>query len=375
MADRSAAPTRGSAAPRKILVIMLRRIGDVLLTTPAVRALKKLFPGAEIHFLTEPPCDEVLEGLPELARVHRYALGPGESAAGGYWRWLRLVRAERYDWVIDYMGNPRSAILTFASGAPLRAGPAHVWHRWAYNRRLQQSPAPCYAGLEKIRVLRSLGLSPDESDFLPTLSVPPPAREAARRVVAELFADAAADPGRGGPDPGRAGPLIGLVPASRKPTRRWPASSYGELGRRLADATGARFIVFWGPGEEALAEKVTALAGPTARVAPRTPRLGELAALLSCCSLVVTNCNGPKHIAVACGTPTLTIHGSSDPACWNPPHPRHLVARLEDLHCIACRLNDCPYALECMRELSPEGVAFMALELLRETATTSGATK
>ena len=348
---------RPPAHPRKILVIMLRRIGDVLLTTPATRALKKLFPASEIHFLTEPPCDEVLAGNADIARVLRYAPEPGEGAAAAYWRWLRLVRRERYDWVIDYMGNPRSAVLAFASGAQLRAGPGHVWHRWAYNRPLRQSPAACYAGLEKIRVLRSLGLEPDEADFLPALSVPAAAREAAERAVVELFADGAADPGR-------AGPLIGLLPASRKATRRWPAASYGELGRRLAETAGARLIVFWGPGEEALAHEVAAHAGPSARVAPKTTRLGELAALLSCCRLAVTNCNGPKHIATACGVPTLTIHGSSD-----------RVVRLDDLHCIGCRLNECPYALECMRELSPEGVAFIALEMLRETAAAAGAAR
>ncbi|MBI4425598.1 MAG: glycosyltransferase family 9 protein [Elusimicrobia bacterium] len=330
---------------------MLRRIGDVILTTPAARALRKLFPQARIDFLTEPPSDEALAGNPDLSRVLRYAPEPGEGAAASYLRWLRRIRAERYDWVVDYMGNPRSAILTFASGAGLRAGPAHVWHRWAYNRLLRQSPEACYAGLEKIRVLRSLGLEPDASDFLPRLHLTEEAKGAAARALAGLWPDGA-------------GPLVGLVPASRKETRRWPAASYAALARLLAERADARALVFWGPGERELAEQVAQGAGPGARAAPRTASLTELAALLSRCQAVVTNCNGPKHLAVACGVPTVTIHGSSDPASWNPPDPRHLVVRLEELHCIGCALNECPYGLECMTGLSPELVAGRTLEVL-----------
>lgn len=337
--------------PAKILVIMLRRIGDVVLTTPAVRALKKLFPGAELHFLTEPPGAEALAGEPSLAKVLRYAPEPGEGPARAYLRWLKAVRAERYDWVIDYMGNPRSAMLAFASGASLRAGPSHVWHRWAYNRRLEQSSVACYAGLEKIRLLRSLDLEPDETDFLPSLSVPEASAAAARDVLERLW-------------PGGSGPLVGLVPASRKETRRWPAASYGALAGRLAAEARARVLVLWGPGEGPLAAEVAAASGGAAKAAPETRTLKDLAGLIAQCDLVVTNCNGPKHIAVACGVPTVTIHGSSDPVCWNPPHPKHPFVRQEDLHCIGCRLNECPYKLECMTRLPVDRVAREALALL-----------
>jgi ADP-heptose:LPS heptosyltransferase len=86
------------------------------------------------------------------------------------------------------------------------------------------------------------------------------------------------------------------------------------------------------------------------------------------CRLVVTNCNGPKHIAVALGVPTVTIHGSSDPVSWNPPHPKHLVARLDNLFCIGCGLNRCPYHLECMTQLKPETVLETAAKLLGQPA-------
>jgi ADP-heptose:LPS heptosyltransferase len=165
------------------------------------------------------------------------------------------------------------------------------------------------------------------------------------------------------------GPLVGFAPASRRETRRWPAKSYAALGKALVERQGARLLVFWGPGEKELAAEVAAGIGPNAAVSPETPGLGQLAALIGRLKLLVTNCNGPKHIAVARGVPTVTIHGSSDPAAWNPPFPeRHPVARLESLHCIGCRLNDCPYNLECMRDLGFETV-FQKARILLEKAT------
>ncbi|MFH2204680.1 MAG: glycosyltransferase family 9 protein [Elusimicrobiota bacterium] len=334
-------------APRRILIIMLRRIGDVLLTTPAARALRRLYPTAVIDFLAEPPAHELLAGNPDISNVLVYRKG-----ALNYLRWLRRVRAAGYDWVIDYMGNPRTAALTFCSGAALRAGPGHVAHRWAYSRRLQESATPYYSAQEKIRVLAGLGITPDEGDCLPRLAADAESEKFADDEIAKLRLKGA--------------PLIGLVPASRRKTRRWPAASYAELGRRLRDGEGARLMVFWGPGEYELARSVREEIGAGAVCAPATPRLRQLAALISRCTILVTNCNGPKHIAVARGVPTLTIHGSSDPRCWNPQdQARHPVVRRDELGCIGCLRNSCPTRIECLNELPAERVYAAARKLLR----------
>ncbi len=342
-------------APKKILVILLRRIGDVLLTTPAVRALRKLYPDAAIDFLAEPPAHELLNGNPDITRVLVYSKGPRN-----YLKWLARVRREGYDWVIDYMGNPRTAMLTYMSGASLRAGPGHVAHRWAYSRRLRESATPYYSAQEKIRVLASLDLSPDISDCVPVLSAD---------AESEEFADAALRRMRL-----PKGPLVGLAPASRHETRRWPAESYAELARRLRDDEGARFIVFWGPGERELAETIRNGIGEGATLSPETAGLRSFAALLARCTMLLTNCNGPKHIAVARGVPTLTIHSSSDPRCWNPPdREHHPVVRRDELECIGCMQNACPYNLECLRELTAESVFPTARRLLRDCLRTAGA--
>lgn len=319
--------------PQRILVIQLRRIGDVLLTTPAVAALRRRFPRARLDFLVEPPGAEALAGNPGISEILVYKT----QSHWDYWRWLGRIRGRRYDWVIDYMGNPRSALLAFFSGAALRAGPAHVAHRWAYNRPLVQSDQTCYGAIEKLRVLRPLGVEADEDSFMPKVYFPPEASPGNR---------------------------VGLAPASRKATRRWPAASYAALGKSLRRRHGCEILVFWGPGERDLAEEVARGVGEGARITPQTPTLETAARLLAGCRLLVTNCSGSKHLACALGVPTLTIHGSSDPVSWTPPHPNHRAVRLESLSCIGCRLNECPYDLECMKQLSPETVLAAADALL-----------
>lgn len=320
-----------------ILIIQLRRIGDVILTTPAVAAIKKRYPAASIDFLVEKPGAEILAGNPHIRKIHVYDASHWAQAAAE----IKRIRALRYDWVIDYMGNPRTALLSALSGAAIKAGPAHVFHRWSYNTLLRQSETACYAGLEKIKVLAPLGVPSDNADFLPAIYLDSKPQPEAR--------------------------LIAFAPASRRATRRWPAASYARLGRLLRREYGCDILIFWGPGERELAEEIVRGIGPSAKITPETKTLGSAASLMARCRLLITNCNGPKHIAVALGVPTVTIHGSSDPISWNPPHPNHLVARLDNLFCIACGLNRCPYHLECMTQLSAERVMALAAILLGKT--------
>ncbi len=322
--------------PRRILVVQLRRIGDVLLSTPAARALKSKFPQASIHFLVEPPSVEVVRDQPFIDEVLVY----DPRSFADTLAWLSRIRSRSYDLVVDFMGNPRTALLTFCSDAPYRAGPAHVFHRWAYNIRLPQSAQTFYAAREKIRMLAPLGV-PDEAS-------PRPMWPRAPRARAE--------------------DLVGLMPASRKVTRRWPAEHYAALGRLMRDKLGVKVLVFWGPGEQQLAQEVAEGIGKNAFLCPKTTSLQELAEQISRCKLVVTNCAGPKHIAVALDVPTLTIHSSSDPKAWTPLTERHRAIRRDELHCIGCMKNECPYDLECVKELTPERVFAAAQAMLQGAA-------
>ncbi len=323
--------------PERILVIQLRQIGDVLLTTPAAEVLRANFPSARIHFLAEPPCDQALKDNPFIDEVLAY-----DRAAP--LRWLLRVRAARYDLVVDFMSNPRSALLTAASGAAVKAGPAHTASAWAYNRRFRDPAGTSpYAAFQKIDFLSCLGL---EKTFYPYPKIYPSAGDKAWAAGA-LEAMALRRPR-----------TVAFAPASRRATRQWPPGHYARLAALAAEGLGVNVLLLWGPGERALAEEIAAGAGsPDVRPAPETATLHRLSALLGRAELLVSNCSGTKHIAQASGVSTLGIYGSSRPENWTPPgDPDHQVIRRDDLACIGCRRNDCPEALRCLRELSPDAV-------------------
>ncbi|MEK7384318.1 MAG: glycosyltransferase family 9 protein [Elusimicrobiota bacterium] len=324
-------------APHSILVVQLRRLGDVILTTPALAALKKRYPGATLDFLVEAPGAEAVAGNPAIDSVLVYDAKGGFDALS----WALKIRARRYDWVIDFLANPRTALITALSGARVKAGPAHVARRWVYNHRMVQPAKACYAALEKVHWLSGLDVAASDAPPLPQIFLAP------RPATLEN--------------------IVGLVVASRKETRRWPTASYTRLARMLRDQHGCKIKIFWEAGQKALAEEVARGIGAGASVTPPTHTIAQLARELAACRVVVTNCAGPKHLAVALGVPTVTIHGSSDPVSWTPVHCDHRSVRLDELECIGCRLNKCPYHLECLRQLPAERVLPVVLELLART--------
>lgn len=323
--------------PGKILIIQLRQLGDVLLTTPAAEVLKANFPGAAIDFLTEPPCDQLLKDNPAVDNVLSY--DRREPL-----KWLFKVRAGKYDLVVDFMSNPRSALLAFFSGASVKAGPGHTASAWAYNKKfLPPAKTNPYAAFEKIDFLSSLGL---DKIFYPYPRLY--ASEADSRWADGALAALSL----------RQKATIAFSPASRRLTRQWPAENYARLAALAAGRLGLNVLLLWGPGEKELAEKIEALADSRdVKTAPETRTLRQLSALLKKTALLVSNCNGAKHIAQACGVPTLGIYGSSRPENWTPPDdPDHQTVRNETLACIGCRKNDCPIGVKCLRELSPDAV-------------------
>ena len=325
--------------PRKILVIQMKRMGDALLTLPALEALKKSHPHAQIDFLVEASISDLFENHPAVNRLLRYA-------SGKHVRWIRAIRRERYDWVLDYLGTGRTAWLCYFSGAALRVGSGKTFWRFLYHRRFPPLGSVRYVGEERIEVLKRLRLVDD--------SVPPDRfrfflseakRDEARSGLKALGLDFSL-------------PIVAFLPHSRRPTRRWPENYYARLAEMLQQDWRAQTLLFWGPGERTGAERILRqVSTPACYLAPETAHPMDLAACLSFCRMAVTNCNGPKHVAVALGIPTLTLHGSSDPRAWNPPeNSAHRVLRTENLGCIGCRLNECPYHLECMQWLTPEKV-------------------
>lgn len=322
-----------SLTAERFLVIQLRQIGDVVLTTPIPHILKEARPGCRVSFLTEKPSDQLLAGNPHIDEV---ILNDRKGTWRDTLRLARELRRRRFDVVLDFMANPRSAVLAFLSGAPMRVSYPAKGRGVLYTHRVK--PRDGYAVDYKKELLLALGI--ESARNRPEIWLTEEEQARAGELRRELL----------GAGPAR---LVTVDPTHRRSTRRWPAAHYGLLCNLMSASLDARAVVLWGPGEEEVADAVVAASGGTARKAPPT-RLRDMAALIAAADLHVGNCSAPRHIAVAVNTPTFTVLGSTS-AGWTHSAPEH-VHFAKGLPCQPCNASDCGRDLACLRDLTPPEV-------------------
>lgn len=331
--------------PRRICLILLRAMGDVVLTTPAVRVLKKRFPDAQIDFITNRAPAEILTGNPNLHQVIVYPYRP-EDVFGAIKFSLSMARYN-YDIVIDFLGTPATALMTWCSRAPVRIGYNLRMRRFAYTHLDQGYVPNVYNPLSKFPLLKPLGILEEETET----EVYPTAE--AEAWVDQLFAMRGWE---------RAS-VVALATSATNPVRRWIPERFVQVAKWLRHQ-GQQVVLVWGPGEEGYVNVIQRQCEESVVMSPKTT-LMQLAALLKRCRLLVANCGGVKHVAVAVGTPTLTIHGPSDPRVWTPSgDPRHAFVRGQ-LDCLKCDEKECK-TIECMEAVSVDQVinAITAMRVL-----------
>lgn len=338
-----------------ILAIRLRALGDVVLTTPALRALKRGHPHAVLEVVTDPRYAEIVTWLPEVSRV--WAL---ERSALSAWRLAGTLRQRRYEWVVDFFGNPRSATLVQLCGARRSAGFEVRGRRHVYRVRVPRDVQGSHGGRERasaahLRLAAAVGGVDDGGP--PRLPLPDAARASGRRLIE----------GAGVRRPARA---IGLVAAGTWATKTWPAANAALLARRLLEA-GHEVLLIAGPGEESVTSVVTRHA-PEVRVLPPCD-VASLAGAIAHLEAVVGTDSGPRHLAAALGVPTYAWFGPTHPDTWQPPGDEHGFWRTS-LPCAGCDRTRCPH-WNCMPTLAPAEAARRVLDHLdrlqstRESAT------
>lgn len=341
---------------KRLLVIRHRAGGDLLLTTPALRALRVGLPGAKIEVLTARPFRGLLEGNPDVDQVLDFDRRSIASQAALY---VRLLRGG-YDAVLDLVSNPRSAWMTAMTRARIRVGLDLPGRSWAYTVALPREPmgpgGPIlrYAPEAALDFVRALGIAP-QGDSL-TFRVSRSAEDAIERWLAGVGAQ-------------RGRPLIACLPVGSWPAKTWPAERFAAVMDALPnDATA---VWCWGPGEREAVERCRALMRAPSLLGPSTG-WQELGALLQRCALWVGNDSGPKHVAVALGIPTVTLFGPTHPKTWHPPDGPHVAVEAEGLECLHCNANVCPLPgdrhMRCMGDVSAQRVAEVARGLLNAAA-------
>lgn len=335
--------------PKRILCIKLKHIGDVLLMTPAIRALRRAWPESAIVALVPRGTEDVLIGNPDLAAVLTFDRGAG---IGGSWRTLRAVRDFAPELVLELGQGDREAILGWLSGARLRVG--HAPGRSGGWRRALLTHAVPWNGAQHVvdtnlDLVRACGIPAEACP--PVLVVQPEVRA---RITARL-ASAGLAPGR---------PLVVVHPVSRWLFKAWPEISCAKVITRLLERAGVAVALTSGPG----AMEVQAASRILARVeAPRGGRpiinlvgqtsLGELAAVLERASLFVGVDSAPMHMAAALGVPAVALFGPSGEGSWGPWGDGHVVVASPYL-CRPCGQDGClgSKRSDCLEAISAQTV-------------------
>ncbi|MGI9107734.1 MAG: glycosyltransferase family 9 protein [Pyrinomonadaceae bacterium] len=338
------APARWEwSAVRRVLVVRLRSIGDAVLATPTLHALRRFLPHASIDLLLEDWVAPLLEGSADVSRVITVKRGNTLSRLA----LIRTLRASRYDVAFNLHGGSTAALLTRASGARHRVG--YASYRFS---RLHNHAAPPATELWRQEQTHSV----EQQLALPGWTGVPVTDRPAARLFVTAEAAAKIEWRLGAAGLGASQPFALFHPAAAFDSKRWDARNFARVAEHL-DARGFAAIAVAAPGETEVVRAFTESA--KARVfAFNDLSLPEVTALAARARLFVGNDSGIAHIAAAVSTPSVVVFGSSNVAHWRPwTHAPAEIVR-EEMPCAPCPGYSCGEFAEaqCIRRVTVEGV-------------------
>jgi lipopolysaccharide heptosyltransferase II len=332
----------------RILLTRMKFIGDVVLTTPIIRSVRTAFPDAYIAYMGEKNAVSLLEHNPHLDEIIPFDFSRPTIIEQPRVAWL--LRRRRFDVAIDLFNNPRSALLTRASGARVRVGAGRKGRGRLYTIHVRDDGKPKTAVEFHNQFIRAIGVAP--SARKPEIFLTEEEKREARIYLQWLdYENAPLDLTK---------PLVGIHPGATWPAKRWLPERFGELADMIAAKLNAQIILTAGPKDDNEIAAVLKHSYTNIKVVRNLP-LRQLAAILSHCSAYVANDNGTMHIAAAVGTPTIGIFGPGEENIWfpYPPEEGHRALR-RDVPCHPCHLDFCNREgdgfMECMKMLSVDDV-------------------
>lgn len=322
----------------KILCIVFKFLGDVVVSIPAIRALRRAKPQAEIHLLVAEDAAPLVETLPWLNKVWAFPRTRGKMRLADSLPMIRDLRRERFDLSLDFVGNDRGAFLSVAAGAKRRVGvraPHGFFGRKRfYHQAVPEAPKAWHETRRHLHFLREFGVAPDA-----TLNLELHPKPALLTEAKSLLPKAA---------------IIGHISTS-KPLKEWPLEHWRTLAQ-LAATEGHSLLFSAGPSprERALLAQLTS-SDPRLRELPLIKTLDLYLAVLAQVEMLVSGDTGPMHFAAGLGIPTLSLFGPSLVDQWAPIAP--LARVLKAPHCTCSPEQEvCTSPTPCLRGMSPQFV-------------------
>ena len=337
----------------KILLTRTDRIGDVVLSTPAIKAVRDKYPDAHIAFMVRPYAKDIVRGNPNLDEVIIYDKYGKERGFLSTVFFALALRKKKFDLAIMLHPTNRVHLIAYLAGVPERVG---------YDRRL------AFLLTKKVSHKKQEGKKHELEytlDLLKVMEIEAKDRELflpihendIKRI--EKFLEEY--------HVGKEVTLIAVNPGASCPSKRWAPKNFAEVSDELAAKFKARILIVSDCANAEFAKSVAAgMKYEPVNLAGKTT-VGELAALLSKCKLFVSNDSGPVHIASAVGTPVISIFGRKDPGLsprrWGPRGDKSVVFH-KDVGCDPCLAHNCKIDFKCLQAITPPEVLKAAERVL-----------
>ncbi|MFH1847941.1 MAG: lipopolysaccharide heptosyltransferase II [Candidatus Omnitrophota bacterium] len=337
---------------RRFLIVRTDRIGDVVLSTPVIEALRRGYPDSFIGMMVSPKTRELVEGNPYLNKTITFDKKKHKGVFGGL-RFAAILRKKRFDTALVLHPTVRAHVLLWLSGIPERIG---------YDKKL---------GIlltKKIKHRKQLGEKHESEYSLDLLKhvgvkaeglkpfVPVSAKD--RAAVGAVLKKYAIDKKE----------LVIVHPGASCPSKRWPTEAFAEVADEIAVKFNKKIAIIAGEDNAAFAARMKSGMRQKALDVAGKFSLGEVSALLENSCLLVSNDSGPAHMAAALGVPVVAIFGRKQPGLghkrWGPVGDKNAILH-KDAGCEVCLAHECKNGFKCLRAVSPAEVIEAAGRLLR----------
>jgi heptosyltransferase-2 len=337
---------QSAPAPARILVKEVNWLGDIVMSLPALRAVRKAFPQAHLSVLIKRELASFFDGARWIDEIIPYGLRKGFfHGLSDRRKIVSDLRARRFDLAVLFPNSFDSALWPAMARIPQRAGFARDARGVLLTRRARATPEilevhQVHYYLNMLGQTLSISGSPD--DYAPDVD------NSARQRMQEFLSRRRQRP---------SGPLIGLaVAAAYGPAKEWPAAHYARMIDLLTEKRGAECVLVGAPSERRKSDEVAALAKSGAIVAAGETSVSEAMALLSLCTGFAGNDSGSMHVAGALGKPTVGIYGSTRFDRTGPLGARTKII-YKKIECSPCLKRTCRFGhYQCLWNITPEEV-------------------
>lgn len=331
--------------PNKILLLIIKDMGDVILTSPMAEILKYNFPKAQVDILASPVCAPVVKNASHIDNIIIY----NKKQA---FKEILKVRALKYDWIIDFLNNPRSAMICAFSGAKLKAGLETNIHKfYAYNFIFKKPVLNTYSCDFKLEMLKQLGIKwPKQHAPLPVYNLTKQQQEKSLQIYKELKVLPEEK-------------LIGFYATPKGEGRKWSIENFQKTTELLHQKYKAKIMLLFAPWEKDYALKIKQ-DKPYILLNPSSENIEDMYPILKRLNLLISCCGGTKHLALSLGVPTLTLHFINDAKEWTPTFDKNHIGLQAPVSCSPCRKDTCSKNYICKKAITPQMVFEAAQKIL-----------